>query len=138
MDPITLTNESIMGLQPDNLVAITIAEMGAMGDPGAIKFVDKKLKVYYTHFGEINDDLLGEAIPFLPKISLMLGEVKGLPEDWDYLYTGYGNYLFIRPGLKDGISEYIRANYKDTKMPEIVELYSHWYEALKNVFEDKK
>lgn len=50
---IVLDNNSIKDIKPDNLIAITIAEGGAMGDPGAIELVDNDLKLYHTHFGEI-------------------------------------------------------------------------------------
>lgn len=134
---ITLTDENIKELKPNNLIAVTIAEGGAMGDPGAIEIVDKDLKVYRTHFGEIEEEKLRNVIPFLNTLEIGFGEVSGLPKDWDWLYTGYGNYLFILPELKKGILEYIRKNYKDSAMPEVVELYTHWYEALEKTFKVK-
>lgn len=134
---IVLTNDNIKDINSDDLIAITIAEGGAMGDPGAIILVDNDLKMYRTHFGEIKDETLKSVIPFLKTLDIGFGEVSGLSEDWDWLYTGYGNYLFIRPEFKDGVLEYVRKNYKDTRMPEVVELYSHWYEALENLIKDK-
>lgn len=130
---IFITDKNIAKIKPDSLIAITIAEDGAMGDPGAIELVDNDLKFYYTHFGEVEDEALRNIIPFLSTLSIGFGKVNGLPKEWDWLYTGCGNYLFIRPELKEGILEYIRANYKDTKMPEAAGLYSHWYEALENI-----
>lgn len=134
---IALTDKNIKELKPDSLIAVTIAEGGAMGDPGAIEIIDKDLKVYYTHFGEIEEEKLRSVIPFLNTLDIGFGEVSGLPKDWDWLYTGYGNYLFILPELKEGILEYIRKNYKDTGMPEVIELYTHWYEALEKLYTKK-
>lgn len=130
---IDLTRENIKQIDSDDLIAITIAEGGAMGDMDAIEIVGKDLKVYYTHFGKFENEELEKIIPFLKTISGGLGEVSGLPEDWSHLYTGYGNNLFVRPELKDKIIDYVRENYKDFELPEIVELYSHWYEALENI-----
>lgn len=134
---ITLTNKNISAINPDDLIAITIAEGGAMGDPGAIELVDSKLKLYHTHFGEFDGEDLVKIIPFLKTLDIGFGEVDGLPEDWDWLYTGYGNYLFIRPKFKEGVLGHIRKNYRDTGMSEVVELYAHWYEALKSIAEAK-
>jgi len=134
---IALTDDNIKIIKVDDLIAIAIAEGGAMGDPGAIELVDKDLKIYYTHFGEITNDNLEYVIPFLKIISIGLGEVNGLPKEWDYLYTGYGNYLFILPRYKERILKYVQKKYKDTGMPAVVELYSHWYEALENILNNK-
>ena len=62
---IKLTNELFKSLKTKDFIAITMAEGGAMGDPGAIEIVDKDLKFYRTHFGEINDKILEDKIPFL-------------------------------------------------------------------------
>lgn len=51
-----------------------------MGDPGAIELVDKNLKVYYTHFGEVAKANLEHANPFLKSLSVGSGEVIGLPK----------------------------------------------------------
>lgn len=134
---IILTNNNIKAIKPDDLIAITIAEGGAMGDQGAIELVDNDLRLYHTHFGEIERDSLESVVPFLKTLDIGLGGVSGLSKDWTWLYTGYGNHLFIRPELKDGVLKYIRTNYKDTELPEAVELYSHWYEALENIIKVK-
>jgi hypothetical protein len=131
-----LNDENVKDISPDSLIAITIAEGGAMGDPGAIELVNKDLEIYYTHFGEIKKDNLECAIPFLETLGIGLGEVDGLPKEWDYLYTGFGNYLFILPEYKEKVLEYIQENYKDTGTSVTIELYSHWYEALENIIKN--
>ena len=133
MERIKLTKQSIKKLTPDNLIAITIADAGAMGDPGAIEFVDKNLKLYYTHFGEIEKSELERVIPFLKTLQLMFGDIEGLNKDWAGLYTGYGNYLFVRPEFKEPILHFVEENYGDSELPLVVELYSHWYDALKTL-----
>ena len=135
---IILTEENINDIIPGDLIAVTIAENGAMGDPGAVELVNKELDVYCTHFGEIEKTKLEAAIPFLKSLGVFFGQVDGLSEDWEYLYAGYGNYLFLRPGLKDKVCDYIHDHYKDTGLPEMVELYSHWLEALEDVLKNKE
>lgn len=135
---IVLTDDNIKNIKPDMLIAITIAEGGAMGDPGAVELVDKDMRIYCTHFGEIGKENLERVIPFLKTLGIGLGEVDGLPKEWDYLYTGYGNYLFILPKYKEKVLEYVQEKYKDTGMPITVELYSHWYEALEKIIKNRE
>lgn len=127
---IMLTEEKLKSLKVENFLAITIAEIGAMGDPGAIEFIDDKLNLYCTHFGEMSDSLLEEKIPFLKTVQIMFGSIKNLSDDWAGIYTGYGNYLFVRPEYKDGIINYIKDKYDDISVSS---LYIHWYEALQAV-----
>lgn len=133
MDRIELTEKVIDGINASEIIAIALADGGAMGDPGAIMLVDKKLKKFCTHFGIIDDKKLVKVIPFLEKIKVDFDKVTGLDKDWDYIYTGFGNYLFIRPELKDPILKYVEENYKDPKLPTVARIYGHWYEALKNI-----
>ena len=133
MDRIELTEKVIDEINAAEIIAITLADGGAMGDPGAIMLVNKKLKKFCTHFGIIDDKKLVKIIPFLEKIKVNFDKVTGLDKDWDYIYTGFGNYLFIRPELKDPILKYVEENCKDPKLPTVARIYSHWYEALKNI-----
>ena len=134
---IELTDELFKSLKTKDFIAITMAEGGAMGDPGAIEIVDKNLKLYHTHFGEIDDKLLREKIPFLNTLRIGFGDIDGLDKNWAGLYTGYGNYLFVKPKYEKPILKYINDNYGDTEMPTIVELYSHWYDALTEIIGKK-
>ncbi len=128
----TLTEKNIDSIKPEDIVAITLASGGAMGDPGAIEIVNINLKVYYTHLGEIEIQKLKKIIPFIDAIQLGIDEVEGLSGNWTSLYTGFGNFLIIRPELKGPILDYINKNYSDTECSKTVELYTHWYDALDN------
>ena len=97
IDHIDLTKAKLDKLKSNDLIAITMASGGAMGAPGAIELVDKDLKVYYTHFGDFDNKKLEKVIPFLNTLDVMFDTIKGLSDDWAGLYTGYGNYLFVRP-----------------------------------------
>ena len=127
---IVLTEENLKSIEPKDIIAITMASGGAMGDPSAIELVDKNLKVYFTHFGEIDNSKLEKVIPFLNTLDVMFDDIKGTGDDWAGLYTGYGNYLFVRPELKEPILHFVEEKYSDTGLPLVVELYTHWYDAL--------
>ena len=136
-DYIELTEEKLASLKPNDIITVTVAEGGAMGDPGAIEIVDKKLNIYHTYSGKIDSEILYEKIPFLQKLELVFGNIIGLDEKkWSGLYTGFGNYLFVRPKYKQPILEYVYNNYGYDKLSK-GELYVHWYEALKEIMSKK-
>ena len=60
-------------------------------------------------------------------------DIEGVGDDWVGLYAGYGNYLFVRPELKEPILRFVEDNYGGSKLSLTVELYSHWYDALEAV-----
>lgn len=130
---VELTNELFKELKTEDFIAITMAEGGAMGDPGAIEIADKDLNFYYTHFGEVDDKILEDKIPFLKTVQIRFNDVTGLGDDWDWLSTGFGNYLFIRPEYKEPLLKYINDNYSDSSTSGIAELYSHWHDGLKEI-----
>ena len=131
-----MTEKIIGDIKPEEVIAITLASGGAMGDPGAIEVVDKNLKMYYTHFGEIASEKLGKIIPFIEKIDeifdcLWRNSKVEVDSNWAGLYMGFGNCLFVRPELKEPMLDYIKANYAECS--PAVELYTHWYDTLKEV-----
>ena len=127
---VDLSEEMLEFIKPEEIIAITMASGGAMGDPSAIELVDKDLKVYYTHFGDYDNSKLKRLIPFIDTIRAEFDKIDGVGDDWAGLYTGYGNYLFVRPELKAPILHFVEENYSNTEVPLVVELYSHWYDAL--------
>ena len=130
---IQLTEKNLKTIKPEDVIAITIATGGAMGDPGAIEIVDKDLKVYITHLSEIDTSKLEGVIPFINTLQVMFDDIAGAGDDWAGLYTGYGNYLFVRPELKEPILHFVEEKYGNTNLPLVVELYSHWYDALTSI-----
>lgn len=132
---IELTNELFKSLDTKDFIAITLAEGEAMGNPGAIEIVDKDLKFYRTHFGEIDGKILEDKIPFLKTVQIRFDGVTGFGDDWSYLYTGFGNHLFVRPEYKEPILKFIDEKCKNDgkDIPKAAKLYTHWYEALKEI-----
>ena len=127
---IDLSEEKLKAIKPEEIIAITLAGGGAMGDQNAIEIVDKDLNVYYTHFGVFDNGKLKRFIPFIDTLQVEFDNIEGIGNDWAGLYTGYGNYLFVRPELKEPILHFVEENYSDTGLPLVVELYTHWYDAL--------
>ena len=128
---IDLTEKLLADLKSDDLIAITMAADGAMGDPSLIELVDKDLKIYRTHFGVFDNSKLSKLIPFLDTLRVdLFDNIEGTGDDWAGLYTGCGNYLFVRSELKAPVLHFVEEKVSDTSMPLVVELYAHWYDAL--------
>lgn len=60
---IYLTKNNIANLECENIIAITIAEGGAMGEPNAFHVVTKSLEHYYTNLSDT--DISRETFFFL-------------------------------------------------------------------------
>ena len=78
---IDLSDETLRSIESKDIIAITMASGGAMGDPGAIELVDKNLKVYYTHFGEIDNNKLKRVIPFMDTLHVAFDDIDGVGDD---------------------------------------------------------
>ena len=53
MKIVELTNENINNINYDDVVAITIAEGGAMGEPDGFYVMLKNHDLYHTNFGKL-------------------------------------------------------------------------------------
>lgn len=131
-----LTDKNLGNLKSENIIAVTMASGGAMGDPGAIEITDKELNVYHTYLSETPVEKLENIIPFVKEIdkifnSLWMNGKVEIDDDWTGIYTGFGNCLFVRPELRQPVLDYIKTNYKECS--PTVELYTHWFDALKKV-----
>ena len=80
----------------DDIVALSIAEYGAMGDPGAIIVMKKDLSHFWFHHYNIDPEKLKQRLPILKNLRLGCGDAINVEVGWASYYYGYGNYLFIR------------------------------------------
>lgn len=80
----------------DDVVALSIAEYGAMGDPGAIIVMNKDLSHFWFHHYNIDPEKLKQRLPMLKNLRLGCGDAINVEVGWTSYYYGYGNYLFIR------------------------------------------
>jgi ADP-ribosylglycohydrolase len=128
---ITLTKDNYNDYDLLDVVAISIAEPGAMGDPCAIEFITSKSRVFYANPANENISLeqIISACPILSEIKLGLFGCVKIPKGWKPTYLGAGNHLFI----KESISEQFQLGTKQ-KQAEIKErgLYNNW----KTIVED--
>lgn len=130
---IELKNENIEEIIYDDIIAVTIAEAGAMGEPNGFYAVNKEHKLYHLNFGEtsIEKETLYEKFPLLVKLNCFFEEVSNLDMEWKWFNMGFGNYLVVRDSIYSIVKKYIKENLKEDY--EHGELYNKWYEVIKNV-----
>ena len=133
-----LTKNNIKNINYEDVIAITISEGGAMGEPNAFHVVTRNLYHYYTNLGDtdISKELLFSCFPLLKKIHCFFEELEGLENDWNWFNMGYGNYLIIRAEYNEEMNHCIETQL--TKNWQRGELYNNWYNLIKSIVYDRK
>ncbi len=80
-----------------HIVAFSVAESGAMGNPGGILFLTDEVTLYEVNY--INDETMKEVFKVFNILDRctngFLGNGNELPSGWKYTYLGAGNHLFM-------------------------------------------
>lgn len=127
---IELNGDNINIIKYNEVVAVTIAEGGAMGETNGFYVILKNTNLYHTNFGQmqISKEKLFETFPLLKTFNCFCGEVVKLDEEWKSFYMGFGNYLIVRKEYFDIVNKYIKdslpENYHEGS------LYQKWYEIM--------
>lgn len=134
---IKLNKDNIDKINYDEIIAVTIAEGGAMSEPNAFYAVLNNLERYYVNLGDsdITKEQFFKSFPVMEKFNCLWEEVLYLDKGWSWFNMGCGNYLLVREKYKDKIYNYIKGNFGDDWHHG--ELYQKWYEALKNIINTK-
>lgn len=130
---IELSNENIDTIKYDDIVAITIAEAGAMGESNGFYVVMKNCELYHTNLGntQISNEKMLETFPLLKTFDCFCGNIINLNDEWKYFYMGFGNYLVVRKEYYEIIMQYIKENLpKDFQRGY---LYQKWYDIITKV-----
>ena len=134
---INLNSKNANTIKYDSIIAITIAEGGAMGDPNGIDIVLKDMTRYYFNLivTDININDFYNNNPVFKSIKCSLGNIIQLDENWNWFDMGFGNYLIIR---KEYFEKYNKILFKKIgKKYNTGELYNSWYEILNEAIKDK-
>lgn len=137
-EPIEIDKDNIKNIKYDGVVAITIAEGGAMGEPNRFEVVDENMQLYHSNFanGKVEHKDLVKAFPVLKEFRCGFDNVDKLDKGWNWLSLGMGNYLLIR-------DKYFEL-YKDRVIGELGEkyrkgeLYQSWFRILQKLIIVKK
>lgn len=132
-----LNKDNLKDINYNDIVAITIAENGAMGEPNGFYAVTNKLKQYHLNFQytDIKKAQLFDAFPLLETLDIYASQIHNLDFNWKWFNMGMGNYLIVRENYYKKIADYIKNNLSENY--EYGELYNKWYDILKMVVSDK-
>lgn len=133
---IKLTKDNYNDYDLFDIVAISIASGGAMGDPGAIEIVTSKGEVFYANplYENISMVQVYCACPILTEIELGIFSCIKKPIGWSSFYLGYGNHLL----LHDSINKQFQFGQKQ-RQDEIQNrlLYNVWLDIVLDCIDGK-
>lgn len=95
---IEITSENINKINYDSIIAVTIAEGGAMGEPGGFQAVDEYMKVYHSNLNSksVSYKELVNKFRLLKGFNCAFTEINNKNVGWKLYYLGGGNTLLIR------------------------------------------
>ena len=113
-------------LEETNILAVHYADGGAQGDAGAVEilyFSNHNVQVLYGNYCYGNLDL-NEVICKLPMLKSLdsrysfeppypFGGSLTIPEGWNYLYMGAMNHFFVREGIAEKASTFLKIVQKE-------------------------
>lgn len=141
MEIIGLSKSNYKDYLPIDIAAFSIADPGACGEPGGVRIIDSKAKIYRLNyvFGEWDDDLFEicplskecfiEKVPdsrkrFLLRIAKGCYFIEKVPDGYQFAYLGLGNYLFVKNDFWKEFND-MKNSYKGDKI-----LYSTWLDFM--------
>lgn len=130
---IQLTDDNLTDIKYENVIAITVAESGAMGESNGFYAIENNYKIYHLNLTSktINKKRLFDTFTLLKTFKCFCENVYYLEEGWEWFNMGFGNYLIVRKKFSEKMKEYIKHNLKENW--ERGELYHKWYEVIINV-----
>lgn len=121
MEIIGLSKSNDKDYLPIDIAAFSIADPGACGEPGGVRIIDSKAKIYRLNyvFGEWDDDLF-EICP----LSKGYYFTEKVPDGYQFAYLGLGNFLFVKNDFWKEFND-MKNSYKGDKI-----LYSTWLDFM--------
>lgn len=107
----------------ENILFFMIAEGGAMGEPGAIKFVKTDGNLYHLNyvFGDFKIEENLAVFPTLGECDFgLFGMDSKVPKGWNYVNLGMGNYLIVKSEVYQPLKKLI------SKCKSAGEIYQSW------------
>lgn len=132
---IKLTKDNYKDYQLNEVVALSIAESGAMGEPGNFEIVTNKGEVYIANplYDSISLQAVFEFCPILFHIRIGTMGCISKPNGWQYLYLEFGNHLFINDSIYTQFQ--IGVKYVESKRPYF--LYNEWMGIVQDIVGNK-
>lgn len=133
-ETIELCNKSLKKSIFNNIMFFSIAEGGAMGEPGGILFFDNKGQSFHCNyvFGDIDIGKVERLFPTLCDCEFgMFGLDSKVPEGWNYVNLGMGNHLIVNDAVYPKFVDILG----DEDEPSVI--YGKWAEIADNILNTK-
>lgn len=116
----------------EHIVAISIAESGAMGNPGNIIFITDEKELYETNYiydGKVKEifkvfSILHQCTDFI------FGKNNESPIGWEYTYLGAGNHLFLLEWVDILFYKIVDRNALES------DIYAVWVETVMKILDN--
>lgn len=127
MTRIEITDSNYIDYCSLDIVAFSVAQPGAMGEPGGIKIIDVQGQFYHTNYCRevISFEHLREIVPALKECKFGIRD-HDAPEGWTAIYLGMGNHLTVKTDFYSQFEEEAR----NRGIGDSGELYQQWSEIV--------
>lgn len=134
-EPIGLCNTDLKKEIFKDVMFFSLAEGGAMGEPGAVLFFSKSGELYYFNYvyGDVDINKVQRLFPVLEKCEFgMFGLNSVVPTGWQYVNLGMGNHLIVN----DEVYDIFRKKIDVDGDPGYV--YMNWKSVAKEILNNKE
>ena len=129
-DTIELCNRDLKKNIFSDIMFFSLAEGGAMCEPGGVFFFDKKGQTYHFNyvFGDADMGKVEKLFPVLADCEFgMFGLDSKVPEGWKYVNLGMGSHLIVNDVVYLKFTEILG----DEEEPSVV--YGRWVEIADSI-----
>lgn len=107
-EPIEICNNELKRSLFAEVVFFSIAEGGAMGEPGGCLFFNKDGQAYHFNYvyGDVDISKVEKVFPVLPECEFgLFGIDSKVPDGWNYVNLGAGNHLIVNDSVYSQFEE---------------------------------
>lgn len=133
-DTIELCNRDLKKSIFTDIMFFSLAEGGAMGEPGGVFFFDKNGQTYHFNyvFGDADMGKVERLFPVLGDCEFgIFGLDSKVPEGWNYVNLGMGNHLIVNDAVYPKFAEIL-----GEEEPSVV--YGKWVEIADSILNGEK
>ena len=128
--PLDLCNADINKAVFKNVMFFSIAEGGAMGEPGGVLFYVESGELYHFNYvyGDVDIKKVEEMFPTLTECKFgLFGIDSQVPKGWKYVSLGMGNHLI----MKENVYEQFMDKFSEEMEPSII--YQNWVNVARDI-----
>ena len=116
-----------------HIIAIAIAEYGAMGQPGDVIFITDRNETYKQKMSDVAilERKLKDSDIWFKCIEYLNNAVNEVPTGWSYTYMGEGNHLFMISWLTELFQSVIGEDVSES------EINARWIEVIDGIMRER-